>query len=1102
MIFKRILLALLVIAFISVSAQGQVDARMLRQPDVSATHITFVYAGDIWVVPKEGGLAHHLSSPIGEESFPRFSPDGTHIAFSGNYDGNPDVYVIPAFGGSPVRITYHPLSDRLIDWRPSGKGLLFASTRESGSRRFNQFYSVSPSGGLPDKLPIAYGESAALSPDEKYLAFTTTTEAFRRTWKRYRGGLAPDIWLFELQTRSARNLTQSDANDDYPMWHGETLYFLSDRGTNQRQNIWKYDKKADKFTQVTQFKDYDVTVPAVGPEDIVFEAGGRLYLLDLETEKYREVKIDVVTDLATLKPRLVNVGNLIQNGNISPSGKRAVFEARGDLFTVPAEHGYIRNLTQSTGSAERNPSWSPDGRHIAYWSDRSGEYELTICPTDRTGKEKTLTKLGKGFRYQIFWSSDSKKIAFIDHAHDIQIFDMETSELTKIDNIDWLNHPGLSGVELSWSADSNWLAYTQVLENYQYAVMLYDVEAKKRHRVTSGYYSDFSPVFDPEGKYLYFFTNRSLRPIYSDLDETWIYPNTTKIAAVPLRKDVLSPLAPRNDAEPVKEEKAKEEKPGEEKAKKEEGKKAEASEEAKEKKPETLKIDIDGFENRLVVLPPAEGNYTTLRAVKGQIIYHRRPRTGSGDRQSPVVAYNLEKRKEETILDDASGYEISADGKKMLVGHRRSFYIVDIKPKQKLTKSLRTSEMETVVDPKAEWKQIFMDIWRKYRDLFYDPNLHGVDWDEVRHKYGTLLEDAVTRWDANYIFGEVIGELNASHTYVGGGDLEAGKRQSVGMIGIDWALEGGAYRIARIVDGAVWDSEVRSPFKLPGVNVKEGDYILAVNGIPLDTTKDPWAAFQGLAGKTVALTINDKPTKEGAREVLVETLRSEVRLRNLEWIEASRRRVTEASFGRIGYIYMPDTGSNGQTELIRQYYGQIDKDGFIVDERFNSGGQLADRFVELLSRPRVHYLAWRHGKDTQQPARANPGPKVMLINGWSGSGGDALPYTFKGQGVGPVIGLRTAGALIGPAIGHMTVDGGYYTVPEGRIYGTDGVWFAEGHGVDPDIKVVDDPSQLAKGVDPQLERAIEKVMQLLQTEPPKKPARPAYQDRTAKAVRK
>ncbi len=1095
---KRNLFALFLILATAISAYSQVDARMFRQPDVSATHITFVYAGDIWVVPKQGGLAHRLSSPAGEETFPRFSPDGSKIAFSGNYDGNLDVYVISALGGHPVRVTYHPMTDRLVDWRPSGKGLIFSSQRESGRQRFNQFYSVSTQGGMPEKLPIPYGEYGALSPDEKTMAYTPMTHTFR-TWKRYRGGLAPDIWLFDLETKSAQNITESDAVDDHPMWYGKSLYFLSDRGTNLRKNIWKYDTETREIEQITHFTDFDISIPSIGPEDIVFEAGGRLHLLDLKSEKLREVEIDVVTDLATLKPRMEKVGGLIQSAGISPSGKRAVFEARGDIFTVPAEHGYIRNLTQRSGSAEKFPAWSPDGKHIAYWSDKSGEYELLLRAADGSGEEKMLTQLGKGFRYQLFWSPDSKKIGFIDHKHDIQIYDLDTEKLALVDNIDWESHPSLSGYEMNWSADSQWLAYTKVLDNFQYAIMLYDLNAKKSQRVTSGYYSDFAPVFDPEGKYLYFLTNRSLSPVYSDLDETWIYPNTTRIAAVSLRKDVPSPLAPRNDTEPAKEEEGKEEKSEE---KKPQEKESQPPEKSKDKKPEPLKIDREGFENRLVVLPPAAGNYTTLRAVKGQVVFHRRPSSGSGERTSPVLVYDLEKRKEDTILEDADGFEISADGKKMFVASNRSYYIIDLQPKQKLTTRLRTDELEMMVDPRAEWRQMFMDIWRKYRDFFYDPNMHGVDWEEVRRKYGALLEDAVTRWDVNFVFGEVIAELNASHTYVRGGDLESEKSLNVGMLGVDWELDSGGYRIARIIDGAPWDNEVRSPLIWPGVKAKTGDYILAVNGIPLDTKKDPWAAFQGLAGKTVALTVNEKSSMEGAWEVLVETLRDETRLRYLEWIEKNRQRIDEATDGRVGYIYMPDTALQGQTELIRQYYSQIDKDGFIIDERFNSGGQLADRFVELLSRPRVHYIAWRYGKEIPQPLKANPGPKVMLINGWSGSGGDALPYTFKGQGVGPVIGIRTYGALIGPAIGHMLVDGGNHTVPEGRIYGNDGVWFAEGHGVDPDIEVVDDPNQLAKGVDPQIERAIEEVMRLIEANPPKPVVKPAYQDRTAKAIKK
>ena len=1094
-----IVLSLIFFSVLSLTfvAQAQVNARMFRYPDISSTHITFVYAGDIWVVPKQGGLAHRLSSPAGEEMFPRFSPDGSQISFSGNYDGNVDVYVIPTLGGHPVRVTHHPMPDRLIDWRPSGKGLLIASSRESGRQRYNQFYTVSPEGGLPEKLPIPYGEFGSFSSDEKLLAYTPSSIAFR-TWKRYRGGLAPEIWLFDLSTKSARNITENAANDDFPMWYGPTLYFLSDRGPNQRQNIWKYDPKSQEMTQVTHFKDYDISAPSIGPSDIVFEAGGRLHLLNLKTEEYREVEIDVVTDMATLKPRMEKVANFIESGGISPSGKRAVFEARGDIFSVPAEHGFIRNLTQRSGSAERFPAWSPYGKHIAYWSDKSGEYELYIRASDGSGEEEKLTELGQGFRYQLFWSPDSKKIAFIDHRQTIQIYEMETKNLIEFDTLNWLMHPILSGFEVSWSADSNWIAYSKALDNYQSAIFLFDFTGKKRHQVTSGYYNDSSPVFDPDGKYLYFLTDRSLSPIYSPLDETWIYANSTRIVSAALRKDVPSPLPPRNDAEPVEEEKPKEEKP----EKKEEPKKQEKPEKPEEKKPEPVKIDLGGFENRVIVLPPNAGNYSTLRAVKGQVVFHRRPRTGSDDRDSPIVAYDLEKREEDIIVDDADGFEISADGKKMLVANNRTFYIIDLKPKQKLTKKLRTDELEMTIDPRAEWKQMFMDVWRKYRDFFYDPGMHEVDWEAVRRQYGTLLKDAVTRWDVNFILGEIMAELNASHTYVGGGELERPKEQNVGLLGIDWSLENGAYRIARIIDGAPWDSEARSPFKLPGVNVKEGDYILAVNGIPLDTKKDPWAAFEGLASKTVALTINDKPMMEGAEEVIVETLNSETRLRHLEWIEKNRRRVDEASNGRVGYIYMPNTSFNGQTELIRQFYGQLNKDGFIIDERFNSGGQLADRFIELLSRPRVHYLAWRHGKEIQQPFKTNPGPKVMLINGWSGSGGDALPFTFQDQGVGPVIGMRTMGALIGPAIGHRLVDGGYYTVPEGRIYSNKGEWFAEGHGVTPDIEVVDHPSELAKGVDPQLERAVQEVLRMLEADPPKRVGRPAYQGRTAKGIKK
>ena len=909
---KHLYLAIL-LSCLSLEAFAQVDARMLRYPDVSATHITFVYAGDIWVAPKDGGVASRLSSPAGQETFPRFSPDGSQIAFSGNYDGNTDIYVIPSMGGTPERITHHPMSDRMLDWHPDGKRVLYASSMESGKQRFSQFYLAPSTGGMPEKLPIPYGEFGMFSSDGNHFAYMPQARDFR-TWKRYRGGSAPDIWLFDLETMDSENVTSNPANDSQPMWHNNTLYFMSDRGPNSRYNIWAYDMTDKAMRQVTRFSDFDIHFSSLGPEDIVYEAGGRLYLLDLATETQKEVVIDVVTDQATLKPRMESVDDLIQFASISPSGKRAVFEARGEVFTVPAEHGIIRNLTMSSGYAERYPTWSPDGKYVAYWSDRSGEYELTLRAADGSGAEKVVTELGPGFRYRTFWSPDSKKLAFVDQTMDINIVDAESGDITTVDKGLWLFEGGLRFFRVSWSADSRWMAYSRGLENRKSAVFLYDTANEERHQVTSGFYSDATPAFDPDGKYLYFLSDRSLSPAYSDLDNTFIYPNTTNIVAVTLRKDVPSPLAPRNDEEEVSEEESEE---SEEEAEEDE---AEKDEEEKQ-----LDIDLEDLERRLIVLPPEAGNYSDLAAVSGKVLYRRLPKTGSGSDQSPIVYFDLKEREEKTVLDDANGYVLSANGEKMLVRNGRTYAIVNVGAGQKMDKPLRTGEMEMNLDPKEEWKQIFADSWRFQRDFFYDTNMHGVDWDAMRTQYGNLVDDAVTRWDLNFIIGELIAELNASHTYRGGGDTESADFRGVGLLGVDWKVENGAYRVAKIVDGAAWDSEVRSPLAVPGVDVSEGDYVLAVNGMPMDVSRDPWAAFSGLAGKTVTLTVNSQPTMEGAREVLVETLSNETRLRNLAWIEGNRKRVEEASNGQLGYIYVPDTGINGQTELIRQFTAQFNK---------------------------------------------------------------------------------------------------------------------------------------------------------------------------------
>jgi tricorn protease len=1075
---KRSLCVVAAVLILAAPAGAQVDARMFRYPDVSETHVTFVYAGDIWVVEKDGGVARRLSSPPGEEMFPRFSPDGSHIAFSANYDGNSDVYVVPAMGGEPLRVTYHPSGDRLVDWSPDGERLLFASGRESGVGRFSQLYLISAAGGFADKLPVPYGEFGTLSPDGRQLAYTPKDRGFR-TWKRYRGGMAPEVWLFDLRTQESRNISNSDANDAQPMWHGRTIYFLSDRGAAQRSNIWAYDLDGGAIRQVTRFTDFDITFPAIGPSDIVFQAGGRLYLLDLAGEEYRELDVDVVTDLASLRPHTESVGNLIQAGGISPTGQRALFQARGEIFTVPAKHGPIRQLTRSSGVAERYPAWSPDGEQIAYWSDRSGEYELTLRSADGSGEERTLTRLGPGYRYQPLWSPDSKKVAFIDHTQTIRIYDLDSGQLTDVDRGLWWLHGQLQAFEMSWSSDSRWLSYARGLETGNNAVFLFDTQSGRRHQVTSGYYNDVGPTFDPDGNYLYYYSDRTLAPIYSDMDATWVYPNTTNIVAVPLREDVTSPLAPRNDEEPV------------------EGEDEEEGAGDEDEGSEGLEIDIAGFESRAVVLPAEAGNYGPLRAVSGKVVYQRRPRSGSSSNRSPIVYYDLEEREEKTVLDDADGFEISADGKKMLVADNRRYAIVDVGPNQKMEDPLATGDLEMTVDPRDEWRQMFNEVWRTYRDVFYDPGMHGLDWDALRRLYGALLEDAVTRWDVNFVIGELIGEVNASHTYVGGGDTESSQFRRVGLLGIDWALENGAYRVARIVRGAPWDIETRSPLAEPGADVNEGDYILAVNGRPLDTDREPFAAFEGLAGVAVVLTVNDRPSMDGSREVLVETLRSESRLRNLEWIESNRRRVDEATGGRVGYIFVPNTAVPGQTELVRQFNSQMLKDGLIIDERFNAGGQLPDRFIEKMNRQMVTRIFFRHGEVVTHPPVNHYGPKVMLINGWAGSGGDAFPYFFKELGVGPLIGERTWGGLIGPASGHSLIDGGYFTAPPGRLYGPDGVWFAEGHGVDPDIPVVDDPSQLARGVDPQLEAAIAEVMRLIEENPPSFPEPPAFERRVA-----
>ncbi|HEX6791447.1 MAG TPA: PDZ domain-containing protein [Candidatus Krumholzibacteria bacterium] len=1086
-LFRVGALSLAVLAIVSSAALAQVNARLFQYPDVSQSQIVFSYAGDLWVVAKSGGAASRLSSPPGEEAFPRFSPDGTRIAYTANYDGNADIYTVSALGGVPTRVTYHGMSDRIIDWYPDGKQLLFASSMNSGRQRYSQLYRVAPTGGLPEVLPIPFGEFAAISADGKTVAYTPQSTAFR-TWKRYRGGWAPDIWLFDMASKKAENLTKDDASDELPMWAGKKLYFMSDRGTENRNNIWSYDLDSKQFKQVTSFADYDIHFPAIGADHIVFEAGGALYLLDTATDKYNEVKVQVVTDAMTLLPRTVNAAKLIETAGIAPDGKRAVFNARGDVFSIPAEHGPVLDLTNTAGAAERFAAWSPDGKTVAYWSDASGEYELTVRDLAK-GSEKKITSYGPGFRYRLFWSPDSKMVAFIDEKMKIHICDVTNGKTMDVDKELYHYEDNLETWTPSWSPDSRWLAYRKDTRNYNGAIALYDTKAGKSYQVTSGYYNDTTPSFDPDGKYLYFLSNRTFVPSYSDLDGTWIYANTTGIAAASLTNDVPSPVVPQNDSTMVD---GAGKDGDDEKADKKDKKKDDKKKD--EKKKETA-ITLDGFENRVVMLPVKAGNFAGIRAVSGKVVYLRNPNTGSGEEKRSVGYYDLEKREEKTIIGDSDAFQVSADGKKVLVGKKGDFAIVEIAADQTMDKKMPAGTLEMMVDPRAEWRQIFNDVWRFERDFFYDPDMHGVDWNAMKTRYGKLLDDAMTRWDVNFIIGELIAELSSSHTYRGGGDTAQGPNVAVGYLGVDWEVANGAYRIKKIIRGAPWDTEVRAPVAMPGVKVSEGDYVLAVNGRPLDVNKAPWAAFAGLANEGVVLTVNSKPSLDGARDVLVQTLDDETRLRHLAWIESNRKRVEEASGGRIGYVYVPSTGIDGQTELVRQFVAQFNKDGLVIDERFNSGGQIPDRFVELLNRKPLAFWAVREGVDWQWPQVANYGPKAMLINGWSGSGGDAFPDYFRKAKLGPLVGMRTWGGLIGISGNPSLIDGGVVTVPTFRMYDPDGKWFREGHGVDPDIQVPEDYTQLAKGIDVQLERGIEEVMKQLKEQPSPYPKRPAPEKR-------
>jgi tricorn protease len=1068
------------LALLPLRGSGQISAKLMKYMDVSESQITFVYGGDIWVMPKSGGTASQVTHSPGEEAWPKFSPDGKSIAYTAYYNGNADVYVIPVTGGVPLRVTYQSFGDQLVDWHPDGKRLLFTSVRESGRGALANLYLVDATGGFAEKLKVPYAVLASFSPDGSQLAYITRiTENY--PFKRYRGGMASDIIVYDLAKNSAVNITNNNAIDGKPAWVGDKIYFISDQDENMRLNIWVYDTKTKQISQITKIKDFDITHMSAGKTDIVFEAGGTLYLMDLASQKYKPVDVNVISDLSVEMPRSLNVGQQINGAAVAPGAKRIVFQARGELFSVPATEGYVINLTRSSGAFDRDPAWSPDGKNIAFWSDRDGEWEIWLQPTTDNAQAKKLTKRGKGYGYTLNWSPDSKSIAFVDETSNILVIDAESGKTRTVSHTLYaIGHGSAQGYTLSWSPDSKWLGFSKSVENTNTAVFLYSMETNDCKQVTSGFYNDADPAFSADGKYLFYLTSRNFSALYSDMgDGTWVYPNSTQIAAISLVKDAPSLLSPKNDDQ--------------------EEKKA-----PKDTAKVVVRVDFENIESRLVILPPKAGNIRGVMAFEGKIVYFRSPNSGSDERSSSLVVYDFNSREEKPVIADVSMATVSADGKSLLVSSQGKYGIIQPAAGQKIDKPIPTGDLVMQMVPKEEWRQIFTDTWRRHRDFFYDPNMQGVDWNEMRTRYGALVDYARTRSDINTIQGQLVSELAAGHTYSSGGDLESTRPVQTGFLGIDWELANGLYRVKRIVTPAAWDTDARSPFDLPAAKAGVGDYILAVNNISLDPKMDPYAPFEGLSGKTVSLTISKTGKPEDSQKIIVKCLTpgEESNLRYLEWIENNRKMVDKLSGGKLGYIYMSNTSAQGQLELVKMYYGQLEKDGFIIDERFNGGGALADRFLELLTRPVVYNIHWRMGKATTQPVKSNNGPKGMLINGWAGSGGDGLPWAFQELKAGPIVGERTLGILVGPATGHSLIDGGNITVPDGRLYDNDGHWFWEGVGVSPDFPVWDDPNILVQGRDPQIEKVVEEVMKLVKTAPAKMTPSPKLEDRTAKGLQK
>lgn len=1082
-----------VIAVVVLSAAALSPANespfLLRQPALSQSQIVFHYAGDLWTVARDGGVASRLTTAPGVEEMPYFSPDGQWIAFTGEYDGNVDVFVVAAGGGVPRRLTWHPADDRATGWTTDGKRVLFRSNRASYSR-FSQLFTIAMDGVFPEVLPLPMGEEGAYSGDGAQIAYVPLARAFR-WWKRYRGGRTTPIWIARLSDSSIERVPRNNSNDFNPMWIGDRIYFLSDR--NGPFTLFSYDTRTKKVAQELANSGFDIKSAAAGPGAIVYEQFGSIWLYDLKTRKARQVEISVSGDVPEVRPRIEKLAERISTARISPTGARAVFEARGEIVTVPAEKGDARNLTNTPGAAERDPSWSPDGRWIAYFSEEAGEYELHL-------KEQTGLGEAKRFRlpepptyyYNPAWSPDSKKIAYTDKRLNAGYIEIDSGKTVRVDTD---RYDGPRRVrEAVWSPDSKWLAYTKQLRNHLRAVFLYSVETGESRQLTDGLSDATLPVFDRDGKHLYFVasTDVGLQLGWRDMS-SFFRPLTHSAYVVVLRKDLPSPIAPESD----------EEKQEEERKAGEPGEKGEAKPEPKtvEKVPE-VKIDFENIGQRILALPVPRRNYVQIAAGKAGVLYFvelpvaAQMERGPGDRLT-LHKFEMKTRKLDKVVEGVSRVEVSANGEKMLLRQGRRWLIVSAGQAPKPSDAaLKLDGLEARVEPKIEWRQMYHEALRIQRDFFYDPNLHGVNLAELKKRYEPFLDNLGSRSDLSYLLGEMMGEFTASHLYIGGGQTPEMKRVPVGLLGADYTAENGRYRFARVYNGENWNPDLRAPLTQPGVNVVDGEYLLAVNGRELRSAENLYSYFEGTPDKQVVIRVGPDPAGAGSRDVTVVPVASETRLRNLAWIEGNRRKVDQLSGGRLGYVYLPDTGLGGYTNFNRYYFAQVDKQGAVIDERFNGGGAQPDYIIDYLRRPLLHYRATRDGEDFTGPIGAIFGPKAMLINEYAGSGGDTLPWYFRKTGIGPLIGKRTWGGLVGGLGGWpQLMDGGTVSPPSVGFWDPDqGEWVAENVGITPDIEVEHDPKAVREGRDPQLEKAVEVLLAELQRNPPKKHQRPPFPD--------